>query len=350
VTVFWILHGEDEFRRSEFLAKLKTDLGDPTMLEFNTTVVDGRRATLAQITHAADSVPFLGNKRLVIVEGLLSRLSSSGKKQEKADAETSADEALPATQTEFIQGLRDYALRVPESTLLVFVESGSLPASQPLRALVQGDAALGTMREFRPFSVEKREGPTMLAEWTKERAKSKGAGLAPDALRLLTSYVGYDLRLMDQELEKLSVHAGENKKVTETDVRQLVTSVREADIFEMVDALGRRELQRAAILLHQMLDDGKAPLYLLTMIVRQFRIMLEVKELATLGTSEPEIARELRLHEFVVKKGNLQARAFTVDQLTRIYEALAATDEAIKTGKLQEVLALDLLLAEISQI
>jgi DNA polymerase III subunit delta len=347
--VFWILHGEDEFRRAEFLTKLKQDLGDSAMLEINTTIVDGRRATLAQITHAADSVPFLGTKRLVIVEGLLSRLSSS-KKQEKTDAESGADDALPVAQKDLAQGLREYVQRVPESTLLIFVESASLPAGQPLRALSQGDAAVGMMREFRPFSAEKREGPTLLADWTKDRARSKGATLAPDALRLLTTHVGYDPRLMDQELEKLSVYTGEHKKVTEADVRRLVTSVREADIFEMVDALGRRESQRAIILLHQMLDEGKAALYLLTMIVRQFRIMLEVKELFALGMSEPEIAHELRLHEFVVKKGNLQARPFTFDQLTRIYEALAATDEAIKTGKLHDVLALDLLVAEISQI
>jgi DNA polymerase III subunit delta len=349
VSVFWILHGEDEFRRAEFLTKLKNDLGDSAMLEFNTTIVDGRRATLAQITHAADSVPFLGTKRLVIVESLLSRLSNS-KKQEKADSNSGADDTVPAGQKEFAQVLRDYVQHVPESTLLIFVETTSLPASQPLRAVTQGDAAVGTMREFRPFSSEKREGPMLHADWTKDRAKSKGVGIAPDALRLLTTHVGYDLRLMDQELEKLSVYAGEHNKVTEADVRRLVTSVREADIFEMVDALGRRELQRAIILLHQMLDEGKAALYLLTMIVRQFRIMLEVKELATLGMSEPEIAHELRLHEFVVKKGNLQARPFSFDQLTHIYEALAATDEAIKTGKLQDMLALDLLVAEISQI
>jgi DNA polymerase III subunit delta len=345
VTVFWILHGEDEFQRSEFLTTLRADLGDPAMLELNTTIIDGRRASLAQITHAADSIPFLGTKRLVIVEGLLSRLAG-GKKQEQ----TSADGVLPAAQKDLAQGLRDYVQHAPDSTLLIFLESSSLPASQPLRALVQGDGAPGAIREFRPFSAMKKDGPALLAEWTRDRAKRKGVELAPEALGLLTTYVGYDLRLMDQELEKLSVHAGNARKVTPADVRQLVTSVREADIFEMVDALGHREVKRAAVLLHQMLDEGKAALYLLTMIVRQFRIILEVKELAEAGIPEAEIARDLRLHEFVVKKGNRQARAFTFEQLTRIYEALAETDEAIKTGKAQDVLALDLLFAEISQI
>ncbi len=346
--MFWILHGEDEFRRTEFLAQLKADLGDPAMLDINTTLVDGRRATLSQITHAADSIPFLGERRLVIVDGLLSRLSG-GKKQDRAES-SNGEAAVSAGQKELVQGLRDYVQHVPESTLLVFVESTSLPASQPLRASVQGDGAPGAVREFRPFSADRREGPTRLVQWTKDRARAKGVALASDALRLLTTYVGYDLRLMDQELEKLAVHAGQGQRVTGDDVRSLVTSVREADIFEMVDALGRRELSRSVTLLHQMLDEGKAALYLLTMIVRQFRIMLEVKELGAEGMSEPEIARELRMHEFVVKKCNLQARAYTFDQLTLIYETLAGTDEAIKTGKLQDVLALDLLLAEISQI
>ena len=343
--MFWILHGEDEFQRSEFLAKLKMELGDPAMLELNTTVLDGRRVTLAQIAHAADSIPFLGNKRLVIVEGLLSRLAA-GKKQDKT--ESGKAEAHPAAQG-LAQGLRDYVQRAPDSTLLVFVESGSLPANHALRPLLQSNAPAGKIRQFRSLSAMRKDGPGLLAEWIKNRAKSKGIELTPDSLRLLATFVGYDLRLMDQELEKLSVYTGEQKKVTAAEVRLLVTYVREADIFEMVDALGRREHRRAIVLLHQMLDEGKPALYLLTMIVRQFRIILQVKELAALGMSGPDISSELGLHEFVVKKGTLQARSFTFEQLTRIYDLLAVTDESIKTGKLHEVVALDLLIAEIGQ-
>jgi len=345
--VFWILHGEDEFQRSEFLAKLKMDLGDPAMLELNTTMLDGRRVTLAQIAHAADAIPFLGDKRLVIVEGLLSRLSG-GKKQDRG--ESGEAESAPSSQHGFAEGLREYLPRAPESTVLVFVESGSLPANHALRPLLQGAAPSGSIQEFRPLSAMRRDAPRLLEDWISDRAKSKGIDVAPEAVRSLAAFVGYDLRLMDQELEKLSIYVGDKKKVTAADVRLLVTYVREADIFEMVDALGRREQRHAIVLLHQMLDEGRPALYLLTMIVRQFRIMLQVKELASLGMSEPDIAKELRLHEFVVKKGNFQARSFTFEQLTRIYDLLAGTDESIKTGKAPDVLALDMLVAEIGQI
>jgi DNA polymerase-3 subunit delta len=136
--------------------------------------------------------------------------------------------------------------------------------------------------------------------------------------------------------------------VSAQDVRRLVAYVAEADIFEMVDALGRRDIRRATALLHRMLDEGKAPLYLLAMIVRQFRIMIQVKELASLGANPDETSKRLRLHGYVVKKALAQARNFSFDELTSMYDSLAEYDAAIKTGKIDDDLALDLLIAGVA--
>jgi DNA polymerase-3 subunit delta len=347
--VFWILHGDDEFRRSEFLTKLKAELGDANIQDINTTVLDGRRTTLAQIIHACNAVPFMGSKRLVVVEGLLTHLNAAPKSQAKKKSQEADNHGLPestAHKPSLLRELAQYLATLPDTTILAFVEPQTIAPNHPLRALCQGPAPKGQAREFRSFSASGKEGPAQLAEWIKERATNKGVELSTDALKLLAQYVGYDLRLLDQELDKLSVYVAGSGKVSASEIRQLVTYVREADIFDLVDALGRNNVREAVILMHRMLDEGKAPLYLLTMIVRQFRIMIQVKELSALGFGATEISRRLGLHEFVVQKGMAQSRNFTFEQLGGIYDSLAECDAAIKTGRIGDSLALDLLVAE----
>jgi len=178
--------------------------------------------------------------------------------------------------------------------------------------------------------------------------RKKGGQISPAAIEELAAFVGNDLRLLDQEIEKLVVYVDQARPISEEDVRLLVSYVQEANIFEMVDALGQRDGQRAAQLLHQLLDEGEHPLALLGMIVRQFRIIIQVKELSERGLREQAIAARLRLHHFVVKKAMRQAMNFSMEQSEAIYRQLLETDVAIKTGQMDEVLALDMLVVGLS--
>src|SRR5512139_3269655 len=111
--MFYILHGEDELGRSDLVAEFRSQVGDVSMRDLNTTILDGRQVTLAELIHASDAVPFLAEKRLVVVEGLLTRLASRRKASEH-EAE------LSGASKELLTGLLDYLARVPDSTRLVF--------------------------------------------------------------------------------------------------------------------------------------------------------------------------------------------------------------------------------------
>jgi DNA polymerase-3 subunit delta len=132
-------------------------------------------------------------------------------------------------------------------------------------------------------------------------------------------------------------------------VHLLVSYVQEANVFEMVDALGRRDGEQALKLLHRLLEDGEHPLRLFGMIVRQFRIMIQVKDLAERGVSPKKIGAQLGLHPFVAKKGRQQSQNFSMEQLETVYHELMETDLAIKTGQMDPVLALDMLIAGLSK-
>lgn len=332
--MFYLFHGEDEFSRTEAIRSLKQRMGDdPAMADLNTTVLDGRKITLAELQHVCDAIPFMAEQRLVIVEGLLSTLSARGRRQ---DGDKSAEQ-----RNEELDELLAYLPRLPSTTRLVFVEDRSIPRTHPVHKLAL-ELDCGYVKEF----VLPQENA--LHSWISERTKKHGGQITPQAARELAAFVGNDLRLLDNEIAKLVAYTGSERPIGVDDVRLMVSYAQEANVFHMVDALGRRDGRTAMHLLHQLLNE-QPPLALLGMIVRQFRILVQVKELDERGTNASEIASELKLQKFVVDKGLRQAQNFSMDQLRTVYEKLVETDVAIKTGQLDAALALDLLVAGISR-
>lgn len=318
--MFYVFYGDDEFSRAEALADFKARMGDPVMADLNITHLDGRKVTFGELTHVCDVVPFMAQVRLVVVENLLSRLAKGHK--------------------DFLDALLAYLPRLPETTRLVFVEEGALPVTHPVIKLAQVEKR-GHVQEFH-VPDERRGG---LARWIQERVGKKGGGIEHRAAQELANFVGSNLRLLDRELEKLVVYVDGQRPIGVEDVRRLVPYVHEANIFEMTDALGRRDGPRASGLLHRMLDGGNDPLYLLSMIVRQFRIMIQVKDLAERDVHPNDIPARLGMKPFVARKGLSQAAQFSVEQLEAIYRKLWEADFSIKTGQMEPALALDLLVA-----
>lgn len=335
--MFYILHGEDEFSRSEILAEMKAKMGDPAMADLNTTVLDGNKVTLAELMHACDTVPFLADRRLVIVEGLLTKLEGGG----RGKAGRGTDH--PAWKREFLQELTTYLKRLPQTTRLVFVEGKSVNPNHPVLKVALADKGQGYAREFRPPTSGK------LRQWITDRVEKKGGQIEASAAEELAAFVGSDLRLLNQELDKLISYVDRARPITGADVDLLVSYVQQANVFEMVDALGRRDGEQAIKLLHRLLEDGEHPLSLLGMIIRQFRIMIQIKDLAERGAPSQEIGGQLGLHSFVAEKGLRQSRNFSMEQLEIIYHKLLEIDVSIKTGQMDPVLALDMLIAGLSR-
>ncbi len=341
--MYYILHGDDELGRSEWLDKLRARLAkqmDPAVAELNTSFIDGRTATMGQLHGVCDAIPFFGNGRLVIVRGLLGRLSS----QRKAQAQEAAVTEEPGWKRAFVDELIEYLPSLPETTVLVFVESDSLLSTHPILRLAMsaGERERRRVREFK--SPKERELPG----WIQQRAQSKGGRFDPMAAMLLAGLAGDDLRLVDLEIEKLQLYA-DGRPVTASDVEVLVSRARETDVFALVDCLGRRQTDAALKLLHGLLDDGEAPLYILTMLVRQIRLLVQVSELQLQGLENREIADRLRVQPWLAGRLLAQATNFSMTQLMTAYERLADTDWAVKTGQMEELLALDLLVVALTE-
>jgi DNA polymerase-3 subunit delta len=327
--MYYIFHGEDEFTRAEELKKLRAKMGDPQFAELNTTFLDGRRVTLGELRHHADAIPFLAEKRLVIVEGLLARLDPHRRKKDGEDEEAAEDEPDP----EFAAGLSAYLPNLPEKILA---------KTNPILKLAQRDRNHAHVRQF------SHPHPDQLADWIVNNTETKGGRIEFSAANDLAMFVGADLRALDNELEKLITYRS-GETIRREDVRAIVSPAQEQSIFELADAMGKRDVAAALELLHDQLTHNVEPLYLLAMIARQFRMLLQVRDLAARGLTLEQIRTQLALHPFVARKVLEQSRNFSIDQLETIYRKLLETDVAVKTSLGEPGVNLDVLVVELTK-
>jgi DNA polymerase-3 subunit delta len=326
-----VLIGEDDFSIRQALEEIKKTIGDDTALLTNTTVLDGRQVTVEQLRSVCETVPFLSEKRLVIVEGLFGRFEPAVRTGRRKASNQSGDNDVKA----FSDGMK----QLPEFTELVLL-NGKTGGNNPLLR------ELMTITRVWSFPLLK---DSQLRQWLTRRVAEAGSSISTQAVNSLVGFVGNDLWLMSNEIEKLSIYAA-GRRIEEKDVQALVSNAREASVFAMVDAIIELKASTAQGFLQQLLQQGAAPAQLLVMISRQIRIIFQIKELRDLKKTRAEIQKKLGLtSDFVLRKAWEQSDKYSSDRLREVYHRLLETDISIKTGKYDGDLALDILIAELAQ-
>lgn len=316
---FYILHGDDDLGVLEALQKMREDADD-----LNTTEFDGASTSVAEVVNSVSSYPFLSDKRLVIVRGLIAWLTRKG---------------AGDTGKRGVQKLLDELPHLPDYARLVLVERGNLPEKDKILQLAKSTPS-GYAKQF--------VAPKDLTQWLMQRAKNAyQCEITPRGAAALAAVLSDDLRRADNELFKLSLYVTDARAITEDDVAALTPYVAEANIFKMVDAVAEGKAQIAMQLLHRLLQDkDQDPFSLFGMITRQFRLLLLAKEhLTTPGGGANTLAAAIHVAPFVAQNLAKQSRAFSVAQLERIFKTLLDYDLKMKTGQMKPDLALDLLVA-----
>lgn len=321
---FYVFHGADELTRAETLSGMRQRLGPPDVADLNTIWLDGSRLTIGELRQACQAAPFLADRRLVIVTGLLSRL---GREERSADLQAE---------------LLDLLARLPDTSRLVLVEEQSLPPGHPVLELAQTHER-GFAYHFELPPEERLPG------WIIKRARHHGGRIQATAAAHLARVIGPTMRLLDQEIRKLVTYAGPEAEVGLEEVRRLVPYGQEAVIFDLVDALGRRDGPAAASILRRLVDADEKPLRILAMIVDHFRLLIQIQELRQAGHDAAAIGNLLGSHPYRTRKLYAQVPRFTAPQLESAYRHLLTTDAQIKTGELAPDVALDLLITTLTE-
>jgi len=331
--LLYILYGEDDFSLRQSLEEIETSIGDPTALATNTTVLDGQQVTVDQLRTVCETIPFLAEKRLVIVHGLLGRFEVKVKSGRQRKSTSTSN------QQSGYQELGEYIGKIPESTILVLID-GKIASKNPLFS------KLSTRARVKSFPLLR---DAKLRQWIQKRAGEKGASISSQAVDLLARFVGGNLWIMANEIDKLALFAS-GRRIEEEDVKLVVSYAQEANVFAMVDAVLEFRAGVAEQLLQKLLQRGAAPAYLLVMLSRQVRMIVRVKELRNQRKSEMEIQDKLGLtSDFALRKTSEQAGRYSLARLKEVYHRLLDADLSIKTGRYDAELALNILIAELCQ-
>lgn len=317
--MFIFIYGDDTFRVHEKVEQMKTAFGqkfDPTGL--NTSVFPNEnkpKLAPGDIFQSVRAFPFLGKKRLVVIGNLIS-------------------ETTKATMQIWTQGF----LQTPQSTIVIFWETlePKIFEKKPLFL------ALKDASEVHAYPFPELQG-SALSRFVQERITARGGKINPKALQNLIVRVGSDLWKMDQEISKLVAYANQTEISSES-VEMLVHANFEGKIFELMDALSSRRCEQAIKLLKEERQSGTNDHYLLSMLGRQIRILLQIKSalLENPRLSKQELATSLSIHPFVAQKAMQQVKGFTLEKLRTVHDLLFDFDEQLKIGHINADMAVDL--------
>lgn len=345
--MIYLFFGEDKFSLNEEVKRLiKTNL-PPEAEDFNLAKLDALKSGfgLPEVLNATEAFPFLSDKRVVVVSGLVTKLSKSAASEERAAAKAARtgkgkSEKPKSPREQFL----DYIPNIPASTILVITEEKVAKSDLIYKAVEKH----GAVRDFEPLKDWELE------KWIGERAAQKQIKIDRNAVQLIREFLGADLYRIDNELDKLAAFAGEGQRITVPMVEEMTAEISETKIWALTDALTSRNLAGVMELLHRLrrestLNDAGFTRQVFALVSSQIFKIIRVKEMYGQRRNVNEIAQATSMGSYQIEKLLPYTRGFQAEQLDRIYARLTEIDHADKTGKVNLETQLDLLVAEICQ-
>lgn len=317
----YVLYGPESFLAEEFMALARREMVDPAFNDLNISIYDCSETPLQEILQDAETLPFIGEHRLVIARQAYFLTGS----KPPAKVESNPDSLLT-----YMQNPPAY------SSLILHTDSEKLDERKKLVKSLQQKA------KMIPFPLMK---DVDLYSWVERRAEKYQARIQREQAIKLVARVGGELRLLDKELEKLALYVGAGGSITDQSIELLSSRTLEQDVFALIEQVAIGRLDKAMRMMYDLMKTGEEPIKLLSLFARQFRLLLHVRQWSPRGYSQQQLAGMLKIHPYAVKKAMEQARHFSEDSLKKLLGILAEEDYRIKSGHVDKLLALELFIA-----
>lgn len=304
----YLLYGEERYMCRAYLSRLLKALecSDDSM---NYTKFEGKQASEDNIIEICETLPFFADRRVVLIE-------DTGLLKDKSDK------------------LADYFKELPEYLTVIFSEKEIDKRNRLYKAVAKYER----VEEFK--LLEEKD----IVNWILVELKKSGKKIKKSTLELFLNGTGEDMNFISCELEKLIAYTGEREEITADDINQVCSVRIENKIFDMISDMAAGKRSSALKNYNDLILLKESPMKMLVLMERQFRQLLHIKQMSIKGQGERLIADTLKLHPFVVKKNMPLARKYSESELTAMLERLAASEEDIKSGRLNERLAVELML------
>jgi len=317
----YFLFGNDEFAITRKLKEFGSDFTDPTSADLNTAHLEARSMSENDLNNAVNAMPFLAKRRLVLLENPSTKYNN------------------PSTRKKFLAFIE----KTPETTRLVLYESVE-PKEAERHWLIKWAEKNSKLIQTRPFMLPRLKDMT---GWIINETKNQGGQMEPRAAEMLKDMVGVDTRQAGMEIAKLLAYVNWTRPVTIQDVEAVCIVTSQQSVFDFVDALANGNGKAAQHLLHRLLE-SEDEFSLWGMVIRQFRLLIQAREILDGRGNQNDVARALGVHPFVAEKAAQQAARFSIESLENIYRRLLKIDEGVKTSQVTLDLALDTLVVELA--
>lgn len=309
----YLLYGEENYLKKVYKDKLKEAIvGKDDSMNYN--YFEGKNISVKTVIDIAETLPFFAEHRLIILE-------NSGFFK-------NANEDIAA-----------YIKEVPETTILIFVEE----------EIDKRGKLYKYIKEHGYISEMGRQNTSKLVPWILKILKKENKKITENEMKLFLTKTGDDMENILRELEKLISYTYGREVITAQDIEQICSTQITGKIFDMITAVSEKNQRKALELYQDLLTLKEPPMRILFLISRQFNLMLQVKELQKAGCDTVNIAKQTGLQSFLVGKYAAQARKFSTEFLKQALTECVEFEEAIKTGKMEDQLSVELLILQYSR-
>lgn len=307
---FYLLYGSEEYLKKLYRDKLKVailkDGGDMNYSYFEGHGIDPRK-----VAEASQTLPFFSDKRLIVIENSGFFKSSNE--------------------------LSDLLAGIPDSTIIIFVET-EIDKRNKLFKLLRDEGTVSEMNGMDEQNLKLFVNSLL-----------EGKKITETSINYLLDKTGSDMTNICNEVEKLISYTIGRDVITTEDIDSVITTQITGKIFLMIDAIGSKQSNKALELYYDLLSVREKPMSILYLITRHFNILLQSKNLQSLGFNAPSISEKVGIPPFAVNKYLGQARNFTMKRLKEALEFSAEVEEQIKTGRMIEKIGVELFIVTFSK-
>ncbi|MCK5146790.1 DNA polymerase III subunit delta [bacterium] len=309
----YLLYGEEPYYIDQIVKRIQKFVVDTATADFNFDYFYGEEADGDLVVQAASSFPMMADRRLVIVKHV-QKLSTTGKKSLLKYIESPMDTTcLILTAQKIDKRQKFYSNLIKMCSVM---ESKSLYDNQA-------------------------------REWLLKHLKARGLQISMQAVQLLVQKSGTSMWALRTEADKLMAAAGDNKQMSDGEVAELAGYSRSYTIWELTDCVGKKDLSGATDILNHMMAEGQSGIGLLMNLYRRFSLLLRIRSMMDKGHSDSTIMTQLKLNYYFGKLYFEQTRKYSSNELLQGLDKLAVADVYLKTGRMNDKIALPLLIHEL---
>lgn len=307
----YLLYGEERYLKRQYKDKLKKALC-ATDDNMNNHFFEGKGISVGEVIDLAETMPFFADHKVIFLEN--SGFLKSGGEQ-----------------------LAEYLGTQNETTVFIFVEAEVDKRSRLFKAIQSKGCAV----EFAA------QDENTLKRWIAGMLGREGKKITESTVQVFLTKTGTDMENIHGELEKLLCYCMDKEIITAQDVEEICTTRITSHIFDMVDAIADKKTARALQLYYDLLALKEPPMRILFLIARQCNILLQVKSMKNKGYGNKDMASAIGVPPFAVGKYAAQAAKFKTAVLKRAVIRCVEAEEAVKTGRMNDVMSVEILIMSV---